>query len=91
MSTAILAEQLRSRARHLRHLSSTIATCRAIGMYALAGPDTWVGPTPQACYESLLDVRRHLQEQHELLARTASAMERRAAELETAPIRLPVS
>lgn len=91
MSTAVLVEQLRSRARHLRQLSAAIGNCRALGLHALAGPDTWIGPTPRSCYESLLNVRRHLQEQQDLLARTAGTFERRAAELEAAPIRPLVS
>lgn len=83
MSTAVLVEQLRSRARHLRTLSSVIGNSRALSLHTLAGGDTWVGPTPESCYESLLDIRRHLQEQQERLARTASSFERRATELES--------
>ena len=57
MSTATQAEQLRARARHVRNVSSTISSSRALTVYRLAGPETWVGPTAQACLDALLTVR----------------------------------
>jgi hypothetical protein len=90
MSTATQAEQLRATARHLRSVSSAIAASRALTVYSLAGPDTWVGPTAQSCYDSLVAVRRQLQTQQQDLSDSARSYDRRADELEQHP-RLPVT
>ena len=91
MSIAAHIQQLRDRARHLRSLSGLIATTRALTVYSLAGPDTWVGPTAQSCYDSLVVLRRQLQVHQQSLCDTATGFERRADELERqphAPVRL---
>ncbi len=85
MSTAAHVEQLRSRARHLRALSTTIAASKALTVYTLAGPDTWVGPTAQSCFDTLVDLRRQLQTHQQSLCDTARGFERRADELERHP------
>jgi hypothetical protein len=85
MSTPGQVEQLRARARRLRSVSSKIGASRALVVHTLAGPDTWVGPTPQSCYDALLAVRRHLQKEQQTLIDTARAFERRADELEQQP------
>jgi alpha-beta hydrolase superfamily lysophospholipase len=86
MSTATQVEQLRARARHLRSVSSMIANSPAVAVYSLAGPDTWVGPTAQACYDALVAVRRQLQTQQQSLSDTARSFERRADKLEQHPL-----
>jgi hypothetical protein len=85
MSTAALAEQLRERARILRRLAATIATSRALDAHVFAGPQTWIGPTPQHCHESLRMLRRRLLDHHDALGRAALMLDRRAAELERLP------
>ncbi len=86
MSTATQVEQLRARASHLRSVSGKIGTSRALAVHSLAGPDTWIGPTPQSCYEALLALRRQLQAQQQALIDTARTFERRANELERHPL-----
>jgi hypothetical protein len=85
MSIAAQVEHLRARARHLRALSATIATTGALTVYSLAGPDTWVGPTAQSCYDALVVLRRQLQTHQQSLCDTARGFERRADELERHP------
>jgi hypothetical protein len=85
MSIATHIEQLRARARHLRALSGTIGTTNALTVYNLAGPDTWVGPTAQSCYDSLVVLRRQLLAHQQSLCDTARGIERRADELERHP------
>jgi hypothetical protein len=81
MSTAAQVELLRVRATCLRAVSNAIGASRALVVHTLAGPDTWVGPTPQSCYDALLAIRRHLQTHQQTLIGTARAFERRADEL----------
>ena len=88
MSIAAQIEQLRARARHLRALSGSIGTTRALTVYNLAGPDTWVGPTAQSCYDTLVVLRRQLQTHQQSLCDTARGLERRADELERHPLSL---
>ncbi len=82
MSTAGQIQQLRSTAAHLRSVSGSIASSRALTVYSLAGPETWIGPTPQSCYDDLLTVRRQLQSNQEALADTARHLDRQAMALE---------
>jgi len=91
MSTATQVEQLRARARHVRSLSSAISTSRALTVYQLAGPETWVGPTAQACFDALLTVRRQLQTQQQSLRDIARGLDRQADELEQSRYRVTVS
>jgi len=85
MSTTVQIQQLRNSAHLLRSLSMSIGRSRAITVHALAGPDTWIGPTAQACHEQLLAVRRQLLTNQETLIDTANRIERRANELEALP------
>jgi len=85
MSTTVQIQQLRDSAHLLRSLSRSIASSRAITVHALAGPDTWIGPTAQSCYDQLLAVRRQLVTNQETLLDTANRIERRANELEQLP------
>ena len=82
MSTAGQIQQLRSTAAHLRSISGSIASSRALTVYSLAGPETWIGPTPQSCYDHLLSVRRQLQSNQQSLSDTARHLDRQAMALE---------
>ena len=63
-----------------------IGSSRALTVHTLAGTDTWVGPTPQACYDTLLALRGRLLANQQTLADTARRLERRADLLEQQPI-----
>ena len=85
-STATQIEQLRTTARHLYSVASLIGRSRAITVYTLAGPDTWVGPTGQACSEALLAVRQRLVANQQTINDTARRLERRADVLGQQPV-----
>jgi len=91
MSTTVQIQQLRNTAHHLRLLSRAINRSRALTVHALAGPDTWIGPTAQSCYDQLLTVRRQLLNGQQTLIDTAGQIERRADELEQRPALVTVS
>ena len=83
MVTSPQSDLLRVRARTLRSLAAKIGASPALAVSSCAGPDTWVGPTPQRCYDSLLVIRRQLQSQQQTLIDAGHALERRADELDT--------
>lgn len=85
MSTSTQVEHLRTRARHLRSVSGSIGSSRAVAVYSLAGPATWIGPTAQACQDALLALRRQLQANEQSLTDAARVLERRAEALEQQP------
>lgn len=85
MSTLIQASQLRATAARLRSVSMKIASSRALTVYTLAGPETWVGPTAQSCCDELLAVRRRLQANQRALVDTALRLERQADVIEQQP------
>ena len=60
-------------------------------MYSLAGPETWVGPTAQACFDALIAVRRQLETQQQSLGDTARRLDRQADELEQSRFRMMAS
>jgi hypothetical protein len=91
MTTAIRVAELRTSAKNLRTMSSVIAASRALTVYTLAGPETWVGPTAQSCFDALVDLRRQLQAELSSLGDTARMLDRRADELEQRPVLLKVS
>ncbi|MGZ4680286.1 MAG: hypothetical protein ACXV5U_04265 [Ilumatobacteraceae bacterium] len=82
MSTAIQVAQLRTSASNLRMVSQVIGAGRALTAFSSAGPETWVGPTAQSCFDALFELRRQLQAQQQSLEDTARILERRAAQLE---------
>ena len=86
MSAPTPIDQLRARARQLRHVSAQIGSCRALGLYGLAGTDTWVGPTAQSCYEALVSLRRQLQADQQSLLDAARGLERHADLLGQQPV-----
>jgi hypothetical protein len=85
MSTLNQAEKLRATATRLRSVSTQIGACRALTVYNIAGPQTWLGPTAQSCYDALLAVRRQLQANQQSLADTARRLERQAEAIEQQP------
>ena len=91
MSTASHITELRASAKNLRAMSSLVAASRALTVYTLAGPETWVGPTAQSCFDALVGLRRQLQAELQSLGDTARMLERRADELEQRPVLLEVS
>jgi hypothetical protein len=91
MSTALHAAELRTSAKNLRTMSSLIAASRALTVYTLGGPETWVGPTAQSCFDALVALRRQLQAEVQSLGDTARLLDRRAEELEQRPVLLKLS
>lgn len=85
MSTAVQVEKLRASATRLRSVSADIGASRALTIYTLAGPETWIGPTAQSCYDALLAVRRQLQADQRTLTDTARRLEQQADAIEQQP------
>ena len=85
MSTTSQAEKLRATASRLRSVSTRIGASRALTVYNLAGPETWIGPTAQSCYDALLAVRRQLQANQQTLTDIARRLERQADAIEQQP------
>ncbi len=75
------AERLRTRAGVLRALAARLEQLRALELYRDAGPDTWVGPSPQRCGDSLHAARSTLLEHADELIRTAHRFERQADQM----------
>jgi len=86
MSNPQQVEQLRATARHLYSIAGLIGGSRALNVHTLAGPDTWVGPTADACSDTLLALRRQLITNQQTMNETARRLERRADVLEQHPI-----
>ncbi|HEX3087706.1 MAG TPA: hypothetical protein VHQ23_03565 [Ilumatobacteraceae bacterium] len=85
MSNPNQVEQLRASARQLHSVAGLIDGSRALNVYTLAGPDIWVGPTPQACCAALVALRRQLLADQRTATDIAHRLERRADLLETQP------
>ena len=66
-------------------MSSMIGSSRALSVHTLAGPDTWMGPTAQACLDTLLTLRRQLRSAQHSLIDAARVLERRADALALQP------
>jgi uncharacterized protein YukE len=82
MSTTVQVEKLRATATRLRSVSARISASRALTVHSLAGPETWVGPTAQSCYDAFLSVRRQLQAGQQTLTDTARRLDRQADAIE---------
>lgn len=78
-----VAEQLRVRARTLRVLAHAINDCGAMTMYRRAGVDTWIGPTPQRCFDDLVAARTQLRRSADDLRGAAYRLEVRAGQMGT--------
>jgi phosphoglycolate phosphatase-like HAD superfamily hydrolase len=83
MSTSPQSQRLRDTAASLRSLANKIGNSRALTVHRSAGTDTWVGPTPDRCYEALRTMKDQLQAQQSTLVDTARILERRADTLDT--------
>jgi hypothetical protein len=79
-------EQLRATARQLHSVAGLIGGSRALNVYTLAGTETWEGPTPLACSEALMTLRRRLIASQQAATDTARRFERRADLLEQQPV-----
>lgn len=86
MPTSPTATRLRQRAVALDTVAWRLGQVYAVDLYRLAGPDTWVGPSPQACVDDLLQRRAAILQQIDVLraesrrfTRTADEMDARAA------------
>jgi hypothetical protein len=86
-----LGRTILNASNNLRTVSQMIGASRALTVFALAGPETWVGPTAQSCFDALFEVRRQLQVQQQSLGDTARLFERRADELEQRAVLVRVS
>lgn len=92
MSSSPAAIRLRQRAVVLSTLAWRLQRVYALDAYLFAGPDTWVGPSPQACADDLRLQRSALLQQAEALLaasrrfiRTADELDARAATLAVSP------
>jgi hypothetical protein len=91
MSTTPQSQQLRARAAGLRNLSAKIGKSPALTVCSGAGPDTWVGPTPDRCYEALKTIKDQLKKQQSTLLDNAALLEQRATNIENLiPVHGPV-
>jgi len=67
----------------LRSLASRLQLLELLSLHLAAGPDTWVGPSPQACLDDLRSRRNVLLQQADQLRTEARRFERIADELDT--------
>ena len=63
--------------------------CQALDLHLAAGPDTWVGPSPQACLDDLRARRRQLLDHADALRRESRRFLRIADELDATTAALP--
>ena len=75
------ADHLRVRARTLRVLAGQLQRLEVLSLASLAGSDTWLGPTPQRCADSLRSTRTSLLDHVDELVRTARRFEQQADQL----------
>lgn len=76
------AELLRQRALALRGFAARLQRLQLMTLHLTAGPDTWVGPSPQQCADDLRRRRTILLDEAEQLISHARRLERIAAELD---------
>lgn len=91
MSTTPQAIRLRQRAATLRALARRIESLTVLDLHREAGPDTWVGPSPHTCAETLRAHRGRLLAAVDDLRATSSRFERQADELDAAALAAPPS
>lgn len=72
------ASVLRERARSLRAMAARLEQLEALGLAARADVDTWMGPSPARCHDSLVSMRRRLLDEADSLRRTAARCDRSA-------------
>ena len=78
MATTQHATRLRARAEDLRRLARTLENTPLTTAHTVAGDDTWVGPTAQACATDLRRLARQLLLRCDELRAAARRLERAA-------------
>lgn len=72
MPPTAAADQLRRRAETLHGTAAALQQLTALGLHLLAGPETWVGPSPQSCLLEA-EARRFRRVADEIDAQAATA------------------
>lgn len=80
---------MRRRARDLVLLARRVEHAAVMTLPQLADERTWVGPTPQRCYDDLRWARSQLLRSCDDLRRTARRLERRADEIDAQALLAP--
>lgn len=83
MNAAASANQLRQRARHLRHLADAIETSPVMRLDRHGDVDTWRGVRSELCRSTLARNQHQLHAAAEDLREHAWRIDREAEELET--------
>ena len=78
-------DSLQARAQLLRGAAHQLDTTPALDLYRRAGIEVWQGPTPDACRDALLTVRRTVQRAAQDLRDRAKALDDRARQLAAEP------
>lgn len=89
MSTSSDAIRLRRRAGTLDTVAWRLQRVYAVDVYRFAEPDTWVGPSPQACLDDLHQRRTAILQQVDALRAESRRFTRIADELDARAAALP--
>lgn len=84
------ADRLRHRAVVLSDLAAVLQRLTVLTLHLDAGPDTWVGPSPQACRDDLEARRGSLLRAADGLAGEARRCQRMADDLDARTAAMPV-
>ena len=90
MPTSAAASRLRQRAIALASVAQQLKRLYALDLYRFAGPDTWVGPSPQACADDLRQRRTAILQQSDALHVESRRLLRSADELDALATALAV-
>ena len=80
---------MRQRAVVLDTLAWRLQRVHVLDLHQFAGPDTWVGPSPQACVEDLRQRRTAILQQVDALRAESRRFLRAADELDARAVALP--
>lgn len=89
MPTTPAATRLRQRAVVLDTVAWRLQRVYALDLYGFAGPDTWVGPSPQACLDDLRQRRSAILQQVDGLRTESRRFIRMADEMDAHTTALP--
>ena len=89
MTTSPAATRLRQRAVVLSTLAWRLQRVYALDLYRFAGPETWVGPSPQACVDDLRQRRTAILQHVDALGSESRRLIRTADELDARVAALP--
>jgi hypothetical protein len=89
MSSSPAASRLRQRALVLASVARQLQRVYALDLYRFAGPDTWVGPSPQACADDLRQRRTQILQQTDALLAESRRFTRIADELDAHATAIP--